>query len=106
MDAIVVTEEEEKIVLTSDSLKNTYMQWDSGRDTLAIYSTHLSKVWQGASKVVTDTVYFTKNEIVDVYIDEFDATKTVLVIAIPVILIAAFIIGYSNSSIIELDSWR
>jgi hypothetical protein len=95
-EASVITSDTNRINLTSDSLKYNYMNWNVGSDTLTIYSTHLEKVWSTALKPVSDTVWLPKEEITNVYIDEFDETKTIFAIAIPITLIILSIIAINN----------
>ena len=94
--ASIITGDTNRINLTSDSLKYNYMNWNVGADTLTIYSTHLEKVWSSALKPVEDTLWLTRDEITNVYIEEFDETKTIFAIAIPITLIILSIIGINN----------
>ena len=95
-EATVVTSDKKTINLTSDSLKNNYMHWKADTDTLTIYSTHLEKAWSNILKEVSDTVWLPKDEITNVYVDEFDETKTIIAIAIPITLIILFVIAANN----------
>ena len=97
-EATVVTSDKKTINLTSDSLKNNYMHWRADTDTLTIYSTHLEKAWSNILKEVSDTVWLPKDEITNVYVDEFDETKTIFAIAIPITLIILSIIAVNNMS--------
>ena len=95
-EAKVVTSDQVTIELTSDSLKNNYMYWWKGPDTLTIYSTHLEKVWSTALMEVTDTLRYPKEDINKVYIDLYDEGKTVIMIASAVILVGLIIYGIST----------
>jgi hypothetical protein len=95
-EAKLITSDKITIELTSDSLKNTYMYWWKGSDTLTIYSTHLEKVWSTALMEVTDTIHYPKEKIAKVYIEEYDETKTIITLVITGILIGLIIIGIST----------
>jgi carbohydrate-binding DOMON domain-containing protein len=78
------------------------MYWWKGPDTLTICSTHLEKVWSTALMEVTDTIQYPKEEISKVIVDEYDETKTIIGIGVPVIIIAALIIGLASGDWMEL----
>ena len=95
-EAELNTEDGKTIELTSDSLKNNYMYWWKGVDTLTIHYTHLEKVWSTALMEVTDTIHYPKEKITKVYIEEYDETKTIITLVITGILIGLIIIGIST----------
>jgi len=95
-EAKVVTSDQVTIELTSDSLKNNYMYWWKGPDTLTICSTHLEKVWSSALMEVTDTIHYPKEKIAKVYVDEYDENKTIITLVITGIIIGLIIIGIST----------
>jgi len=100
-EAKVVTLDQVTIELTSDSVKNNYMYWWKGPDTLTIYSTHLEKVWSTALMEVTDTLRYPKEEINKVYVDKYDEVKTIVGIGVPVIFITAIIITLASGDWME-----
>lgn len=98
-DATVITNDNIIINLTSDSIRYNYIKWNLDSDTLTIYSTHLEKAWSTALRPVSDTVWYSKNEISKVEISEFDETKTIFAIAIPITIIVLMVIGINNMTL-------
>ena len=91
--ATILTNENNPIKLTTDSLKYNYVKWIAAEDSITIFSTHYIRE-QRADKVVYDTLKLASSEIKNVFIDEFDGTKTLFSIAIPTVLvIAVFVIA-------------
>ena len=100
-EAFIHTTANKSIKLTTDSLKNSYVKWNACEDSIVIWSTRTvhEKNYRYA---VSDTVKLTSSEIDKVYIDKFDGVKTLLVIAIPIIICAIAIaasggIGFSGN---------
>ena len=78
--------------LNSDSLRHEYIKWEMSEDTVTFYPTHLEKYLSNALIEVTDTVKYPKEDMSKIYIDEFDQSKTIMAIVIPLAIIALFVI--------------
>jgi len=86
--ATILTNKNKQIKLTTDSLKNNYVKWIAYEDSITIWSSHFVRD-KMTDKVVYDTIKLAASEINNVYIDEFDVTKTVFAIGIPVLVVIA-----------------
>lgn len=86
--ATILTDKNKPIKLTTDSLKHNYVKWIASEDSITIWSTYYVRDHR-TNKVVSDTVKLASSEIVKVFIDEFDGTKTFFAIAIPVVIVIA-----------------
>lgn len=100
-EAFIRTTANKSIKLTTDSLKNSYVKWNACEDSIVVWSTQTVRE-KNYSYAVSDTVKLTSSEIDKVYIDKFDGVKTLLVIAIPIIICAIAIaasggIGFSGN---------
>ncbi len=99
-EAVICTNAEKSIKLTTDSLKNNYVQWNAAEDSIIIWSKQTVHE-KNHSIVVSDTIKLTSSEIDKVIIDEYDGTKTFIAIAIPIAVLA--LIAYAVSSSISLN---
>ncbi|MCU0343332.1 MAG: hypothetical protein MUF28_05870 [Ignavibacterium sp.] len=97
-EAEVIINDGSIIKLNSDSSKNNYIYWLKGADTLIISSTHLEKFGSTSLIRVTDTVYYPKEKIKKVNIEEVDETRTILQITITCILVSLIIYSFSTLS--------
>jgi hypothetical protein len=80
-EATILTNKNKPIKLTTDSLKNNYVKWNTAEDSIIIWSTHYARN-QKSDKVVSDTIRLASTEIDKVFIDEYDETKTLITIAV------------------------
>jgi ElaB/YqjD/DUF883 family membrane-anchored ribosome-binding protein len=80
-EAIILTNQNKPIKLTTDSLKNNYVKWNAAEDSIIIWSTHYARN-QKSAKVVSDTIKLASTEVDKVFIDELDGTKTFITIAV------------------------
>jgi hypothetical protein len=85
-EAIILTNQNKPIKLTTDSLKNNYVKWNVAEDSIIIWSTHYARNKKSA-KVVSDTIKLASTEIDKVIIDEYDETKTLITVAISAAII-------------------
>jgi len=92
-EAKIIFKDEKLVELTSDSLMNNFLDWKKEPDTLIFYLTHYKKVEQTTLTAVTDTFKYPKEDINKIFIEEYDATKTILVIILG-ISIGFVIYGY------------
>lgn len=97
-EAFILTTENRSIKLTTDSLKNNYVKWNATEDSFMVWSTRTMHE-KNYSRAVSDTIKLFSSEIDKVYIDEFDGTKTLLAIAIPIAFIAIVIAIIMNNGI-------
>lgn len=95
-EAFILTTENRSIKLTTDSLKNNYVKWNATEDSFMVWSTRTMHE-KNYSRAVSDTIKLFSAEIDKVYIDEFDGTKTLLAIAIPIAFIAIVIAIIMNN---------
>lgn len=86
-EAFILTTENKSIKLTTDSLKNNYVKWNATEDSIIIWTTRTMHK-KNYSRAVSDTTKLFSSEIDKVYVDEFDGTKTLFAIAIPIAFIA------------------
>lgn len=91
--------------LDSDSLRHDYIKWEKREDTVTFYPTHLEKYTSTGLIEVTDTVKYPKEDISKIYIDEFDQSKTVVLIISSAILIGLIIYGISTMEF-EMEGWE
>ena len=95
-EAKIIFNDEKSIELVSDSLMKNYINWEKEQDTLIFYLTHSKKVDLKTLTEVTDTFKYPKDDINKIYVEEYDGTKTVLVI-VTVIIWGLCIYGFSQS---------
>ena len=100
-EAKIIFYDEKSIELVSDSLMKNYINWEKEQDTLILYLTHLKKVESKTLKEVTDTSRYPKADINKIYVEEYDGTKTILVI-VAFIVLGLCIYGITQ---IEPFSW-
>lgn len=93
-EAVILTTNNKSIKLTSDSLKNSYVKWNASEDSIIVWSKRVVHE-KNYSHAISDTIKLTSSEIDKVYVDEFDVTKTIIAIAIPIafFVIAIAVIG-------------
>ena len=89
-EAKIIFNDEKSIELVSDSLMKNYINWEKEQDTLILYLTHLKKVESKTLKEVTDTSRYPKADINKIFVEEYDGTKTVVVIITFVLLAVSF----------------
>ena len=89
-EAKIIFYDEKSIELVSDSLMKNYINWEKEQDTLILYLTHLKKVESKTLKEVTDTSRYPKADINKIFVEEYDGTKTVVVIITFVLLAVSF----------------
>jgi hypothetical protein len=82
-EALIHTSANKSIKLTTDSLKNSYVKWNAYKDSIIVWSTQTVRD-KNYSWAVSDTIKLSSSEIDKVYVDEFDVTKTIIAIAIPI----------------------
>lgn len=92
-EAFIHTTANKSIKLTTDSLKNSCVKWNACEDSIVVWSTQTVRE-KNYSRAVSDTIKLTSKEIDKVFVDEFDGTKTLLVITVPIIF---FVIAISAS---------
>ena len=91
-DITVETKSGEKIDLNSDSLHHDYVRWEKNENAITLYPKHLEKYSPTALIEVTDTVMYPKEDISKIYFDEYDESKTIIAIVVPVAVVAFFVI--------------
>jgi len=91
-DITVETKSGEKIDLNSDSLHHDYVRWEKNENAITLYPKHLEKYSPTALIEVTDTVMYPKEDISKIYFDEYDESKTITAIVVPVAVVAFFVI--------------
>jgi len=91
-DITVETKSGETIDLNSDSLQHDYIKWEKSEDAVTFYPKHLEKYSSTALIEITDTVKYPKEDISKIYVDEFDQSKTIVAIVVPVAVVAFFVI--------------
>jgi hypothetical protein len=100
-EAVIHTTTNKLIKLTTDSLKNSYVKWDTSEDSIIVWSTRTVHE-KNYSRAFSDTIKLTSSEIDKVYIDEYDETKTLITIAVSVaIIILVGIIVKKNLKILD-----
>ena len=91
-DITVDTKSGETIDLNSDSLHHDYVRWEKNENAITLYPKHLEKYSPTALIEVTDTVMYPKEDISKIYFDEYDESKTIIAIVVPVAVVAFFVI--------------
>ena len=88
----VETKSGEKIDLNSDSLHHDYVRWEKNENAITLYLKHLEKYSPTGLIEVTDTVMYPKEDISKIYFDEYDESKTITAIVVPVAIVALIVI--------------
>jgi hypothetical protein len=91
-DITVETKNGETIDLNPDSLHHDFIKWEKSEDAVTLYPTHLEKYSSTALIEVADTVRYPKEYISKIYFDEYDESKTIMAIIVPVAVVALFVI--------------
>jgi hypothetical protein len=91
-ETTVETKSGETIDLNSDSLHHDYVRWEKNENAITLYPKHLEKYSPTALLEKTDTVLYSKEDISKIYFDEYDESKTIMAIVVPVAIVAFIVI--------------
>ncbi len=88
----VETKSGETISLNEDSLHHDYVRWEKNENSITLYPQHLEKYSPTALIEKTDTVRYSKEDLSKIYVDEYDESKTITAIVVPVAIVALILI--------------
>jgi hypothetical protein len=88
----VQTKSGETISLNQDSLHHDYVRWEKNENSITLYPQHLEKYSPTALIEKTDTVRYSKEDLSKIYVDEYDESKTITAIVVPVAIVALIVI--------------
>ena len=88
----VETKSGETIDLNSDSLHHDYVRWKKNENAITLYPEHFEKYSPTALIEKTDTVRYSKENLSKIYFDEYDESKTITAIVVPVAIVALIVI--------------